>query len=108
MSRDTDELVFSTLAATGIPGTRNAWTLDKRPNPPRFIYRLDDGGETYADNANYAALPRYRAELSLGDDDPALLEAFTAAVASLGPYSYGEEWDADDAMPVHTFDFTAF
>lgn len=106
MSRATDEMVFATLAEVGIPGTNKAWTEGNKPALPWFLYRLTSGGEAHADNRNYAALPRYRAELHTAEYDGDLLGAFEDAIATLGPYAYGEEYDRDNAALVFTFDFT--
>ena len=106
MSRATDEMVYEALAPSGVPGTRHAWAEGTKPPLPWFTYRLTNGGEVHADSRNYAALPRYRAELHLAEADPELEEAFRDAVAAIGPYSYGEEYDEEDAALVMTYDFT--
>ena len=106
-SRYLDERVFSTLHdATGIPGARGAFGEDKPPRP-RFLYRLANGGELHASNANYAALPHYEARLYLAEYDGEVVEAFAEAVAELGTYRQRDEWsDEDGGGFVAVFTFT--
>lgn len=106
MSRATDEMVFAALAQVGIPGTKGAWSKGTRPPQPWFSFRVESGGESYADSTRYAALPRYRVELHMREYDAALVEAFEDAIGDLAPYAYGEEYDEADAALVSTFDFT--
>lgn len=106
MSKATDDFVFEVLSQAGIPGVHRAWGVDAEPPLPWFVYYLTGGGEVHADGRNYAALPRYRAELHTDETDSPLVDAFEAAVSEIGPYVYGEEYDSRNAAFVSTFDFT--
>ena len=106
MSVRTDGIVFRALLPTGVPGTRNAWPIDARPNRPRFTYRLESGGEIHADGGNYSAMPRYSVTLELDEHDDDLIETFEAAIAELGPYSYSEGYDEKSGAFTYEWDFT--
>ena len=101
-----DERVFQALAATGIPGTRGAWPIEERTEPPRFTYELRDGGVMHADNSNFAAFPRYRARLFMREWDETLVRAFEEAVCTIGPCSWGDGYDEEEGLSVAEFDFT--
>lgn len=102
-----DAYVFRTLSdETGLPGTELAWPYGKAPSLPWFVYMRDRHGETYADNDNYHTMPRYRAELYIGENDSDLVKAFADAVRKIGPYSHRESWIDNENCQMHSFSFT--
>lgn len=102
-----DELVFSTISGmTGLPGTKDAWPLGGAPSLPWFVYDRDRKGEFHADNGNYYLMPRYKAELYIRENDPALVELFEDAIRELGSFKHRSSWIESENCMMHTFTFT--
>ena len=87
-----DKAVYDALRASGLPGTKVAWEEGGAPPLPWFTYTRKKKGDVFAEDSNYAALPRYEADLYMRENDPAVREAFEEAVASIGPYTAYETW----------------
>lgn len=87
-----DELVYSTLRETGLPGTRVGWPVGGAPPLPWFTYARAKKGEFFADDSNYAALRRYRIDLYQAEVDDNVRDVFEEHVARLGPFSSTETW----------------
>ena len=68
------------------PGTKLAYRPRKAPPLPWFAYNRMNGEEFYADNGNYARMPKFRVELLLKEDDPSLIGRFEAALSELGTW----------------------
>ena len=98
--------VFAKLSTSGIPGTKVAWQLGCAPPPPYFVYCRDEGGDLFADDLNYALLPRFRAELYMGEYDAGVRETFSDAVASVGPYTTNESWIPGESAYMVAYEFT--
>ena len=101
-----DEIIFAALAPIGVPGTRDMWPLEERPTMPRYRYQRTGGGEFHADDANHAALPRYRVTLEGGEYAPATIDAFDEAISALGPCAYDEGYDDATGEFVSMWTFT--
>lgn len=78
-------LLFKTLTEV-CKGTYLAYKPGKAPPLPWFVYGRQRGEETFADNENYARIPRYRVELLFEENDPELIERFEEALSRLGPW----------------------
>lgn len=95
--------IYQRLAATGVPGARIAFTDRGRTKTfPFFTYTVS-GGESFADDATYARVPRHRAELHLAEYDEDTIDRFEEVVKSIGPYSIDEEWGEGEVIV--SFDF---
>lgn len=102
-----DTRVYQCVKALGLLGTKLAYPEGDAPAPPFFVYSVDDYGEVFADNSNWANLPRYRVELleKYGDADleSKVLEALRA---EFGPVVVYEDWDSTDHCKVTSYYFT--
>ena len=72
------------------PGTYLGYRKGTAPPLPWFAYSRRRGEEFYADNSNYARLPRYRVEFLFKENDPKLVREFEAALSSIGTWSLYE------------------
>lgn len=86
-----DKLLYQTLSEV-CPGTYAAYKPGNAPPLPWFVYKVDRGGEVFADNTNYSKIPRYRVELLMKEKDPSLVDSFEAALRSIGTWRL---YDAD-------------
>ncbi len=80
-----NERLFSRLLDV-VPGTYLAWPVGKAPPLPWFTYEREYGGHAYADNTNYALMPRYQVDLYFAENDPDLIAMFEEAISDLGTY----------------------
>lgn len=101
-----DEVVFSTLLESGLPGTRVAWPLGGDPALPWFAYRSSKDGNLFADNSRYARMDRYIADLYQADYDDSVRDTFEQCVARLGPYSCSETWVPSENCWMTSYTFT--
>lgn len=83
--------VYSTLSEV-CPGAYLAYAPGSAPPLPWFVYKRRRGGETFADNDNYAQFCNYRVELFFKEHDPYLISDFEEALHRLGTYTL---YDAD-------------
>ena len=98
---------YAALAALGLPGRYEAYPVNKAPEPPFFVYTVDDQGETYADNGTYARLPRIHVELFEKSADPALEARVRDALeGAFGPVEQVGEWSQSEMCHIEQFDFT--
>lgn len=98
-----DERVFQTLSGV-CRGTYLAYKPGKAPPLPWFVYSRRRGEEFFADNDNYARLPRYTVELLLEESDPELVERFEQALSSLGTWRmYGADMLEGEGCIQHTY-----
>jgi len=86
-----EKFLARTLSAV-CPGAYLAHKPGKAPPLPWFVYKRASGEEYYADNTNYARLPRFRVQLLFEENDTDLVEAFEAALSELGTWRL---YDAD-------------
>lgn len=100
------ETVYNALCESGIPGTYVAYPVGKAPPLPWFTYREEGRGELFADDVNYANTPHYMARLFQKDADRAVEEAFSAAVATIGPYRKTQAWSPTENCLITTYQFT--
>ena len=105
---NSDEVVFSALRSSGIPGTKAAWPLGKAPKLPWYVYYQDRGGEVFADNANYERLTPYTAELYMKDIDQGVISRFEEALGKLSPYTSNETWVSSENCFMRTYEFTFY
>lgn len=102
-----NEVVYQTVRGVGIPGTYAAYQEGSAPPLPWFVYIRDRGGEVYADDSNYAVLPRYRVELYMASRDSALVDAVGDAIGErFGPYSTYETWILSEHVLMVSYEFT--
>lgn len=101
-----DELVYTTLKTSGLPGTKAAWPVGKAPELPWFVYKQDRGGEVFADNSNYEHMRRYTAELYMKDYDQEVVDRFEEALAVLSPYTSNESWIPSENCFMRSYEFT--
>jgi len=73
-------------------GTYLAYQRGKAPVLPWFVYQHQYGEEVFADNANYARLPKYRVQLLFKENDPKLVDEFETALSKIGTWRL---YDAD-------------
>ena len=84
--------VYRTLSGV-CPGAYVAYPVGDTPGLPFFVYKRVNGGEVYADDGNYALIPRYRVELLIKENDPLLVERFEDALSELGTWRlYDADW----------------
>lgn len=100
------ETVYAALKTSGIQGTYVAYPVGKAPPLPWFTYREEDGGEFFADDANYSDLPRFVAHLYQESVDAQVEDRFAAAVATIGPYRKTQAWSATENCLITIFQFT--
>lgn len=81
------DVVLAQTLTKVCPGTYLAYQPKKAPPLPWFAYSRQHGEESFADNENYARIPRYRVELLFEENDPELIERFEAALSELGTWT---------------------
>lgn len=102
-----DETLYSMLAATGIRGTKVGWPDGKKVPPlPWFVYRHRKKGEFFADNSNYAKLPRYEVDLYQAEPNEEEVDAIEEALAKIGPYACIESWVPMESAWVTSYTLT--
>lgn len=102
-----DERVYAALTALGIPGAHQAYPEGGAPAPPFFVYVLDDAGDVFADDSNWAALPGYRVQLLERSADPELERRVRAALmAEFGPVRTVEDWSQSEHARIVSYYFT--
>ena len=87
-----DEVVFTTLLKSGLPGTKVGWPIGGAPPLPWFTYKRVKGGEVYADDSNYTRMVRYDVDLYQREIDDDERDAFESVLAEIGPFSSDEVW----------------
>ena len=100
------EAVAAALKATGLPFTHYAWPTGKAPALPWCVWLEDDHGETFADDTNYAELPRMRVELYQKNFDQQVLEGVRGALRELGPTSERSQWVETEGCEMTAFELT--
>lgn len=90
---------------TGVcKGTYIAYPLGKAPPLPWFAYSRRSGEESYADNENYARLPRFRVELLFKEHDPQLVRKFEEALSRLGTWKlYSSDYLDSENCLIHDY-----
>lgn len=102
-----NEVIYQTLTSTGVPGTYAAYQEGNVPPLPWFVYIRDRGGEVFADDSNYAELPRYRVELYMAERDSELIETFSNVIKGrFGPCSTMESWILSEHVLMVVYEFT--
>lgn len=102
-----NEVVYQTVSGVGIPGTYAAYQEGSAPALPWFVYIRERGGEVYADDSNYATLPRYRVELYMAERDSDLIASVGEAIGGrFGPYSTDESWILSEHVLMVSYEFT--
>ena len=98
-----NELIYKTLTSV-CPGAYAAYALGKAPALPWFVYDRRRGGEFFADDTNYALMPRYRVQLLFKENDPGLIERFEAALSKVGTWSlYNAEYLDSEGCLFHDY-----
>jgi len=90
--------------------------MGKAPKLPWFVYYEEplglsyhyDSGDVYADDSNYAKLPRFNAELYMKDYDTDVIEAFEAAIHRLAPFRSDEAWVESENCFMRSYNFVFF
>ena len=100
------EAVAAALKATGLPFTHRAWPTGKAPALPWCVWLEDDHGETFADDTNYAELPRMRVELYQKNFDQEQLGAVRSALRAIAPTSERTEWVESEGCWMTAFELT--
>lgn len=100
------EAVAAALKATGLPFTHYAWPTGKAPALPWCVWLEDGHGETFADDTNYAELPRVRVELYQKNFDQQVLEGVRGALRELGPTSERSQWVETEGCEMTAFELT--
>lgn len=101
------EETYETLAALGLPGRFEAYPVDKAPEPPFFVYTVDDGGEFYTDDGTFARLPKMHVELFEKVADPALEASVRDALEeAFGPVEQVGSWSQSEMCHIEQYDFT--
>jgi len=95
--------LFSKLSEV-VPGTYLAYRPNEVPPLPWFVYSRRNGEEFFADDTNYARLPRYRVELYFRENDPELVESFEAALSELGTWRlYSADYIDSESCLMHDY-----
>lgn len=98
--------VYQTILACGIPGTYEAYPVGHVPELPWFVYLLDEAGSTFADDDNYAAIPRFRVELYEVSRDEDLESSIADAIReAYGPVDVLPTWVTDEGVHMVTYSF---
>lgn len=100
------ERVAGALRSTGLPFTYLAWPTGHAPALPWCVWLEDDHGEFYADDSNYAALPRIRVELYQSEHDESVTAKVRDALRVLGPTSERTDWVESEGCEMTSFEFT--
>ena len=101
-----DELVYSTITDEArIPGARMTWG-PRKCEPPMPYFTYEERPRSYfADDCNYASLPRYRVTLVDKQPHGPAHDRMRAAMESLGTYRwYPAEYDEERRAWAHGFD----
>jgi hypothetical protein len=104
MSDETANARLYSVLSEVCPGVMHGWPLGSAPPLPWFAYRRINGGERYADNHNYALIPRYRIELLMEENDPGLVTEFERALDELGTWKLYSA-DLIDGESCITYDY---
>ena len=89
---ESDEQVFATLTASGLPGTKVGWPIGGAPPLPWFTYKRNKGGEVFADDGNWELMRRYDIRLYQKEIDDDERDLFEEHVAQIGPFASYETW----------------
>ncbi len=100
------EAVAAALKATGLPFTHGAWPTGKAPELPWCVWLEDGHGETFADDTNYAELPRMRVELYQKNFDQEQIGAVRSALRAIAPTSERTDWVESEGCWMTAFEFT--
>lgn len=100
------EAVAAALRSTGLPFTHYAWPSGKAPELPWCVWLEDGRGETFADDTDYAELPRMRVELYQKNFDQQVLGSVRDALRELGPTSERSQWVETEGCEMTAFEFT--
>lgn len=98
--------VAAALRSTGLPFTHYAWPSGKAPELPWCVWLEDGHGETFADDTDYAELPRMRVELYQKNFDQQVLGSVRDALRELGPTSERSQWVETEGCEMTSFEFT--
>ena len=105
--------VAAALRSTGLPFTHRAWPTGKAPALPWCVWLEDGHGETFADDTNYAELPRMRVELYQKNFDQQVLGsvrdalgAVRSALRAIAPTSERTDWVESEGCWMTAFELT--
>ena len=98
--------VATALRSTGLPFTHYAWPSGKAPELPWCVWLEDDHGETFADDTNYAELPRMRVELYQKNFDQEQLDSVRSALRAIAPTSERTDWVESEGCWMTAFELT--
>lgn len=106
-----DETVFSALSALGLPIVNLARTgsINERPrvSTPFLMFGVDGGGEMYADDSVWAAIPRYRVQLLERTPDPGLEGRLTGLLReTFGPTKTYIDWSESEKARITSIYFS--
>lgn len=88
------------------PGAYLAYAPGNRKKPPLpfYVYSPRHGEEFFADDENYAMLPRFRVELFFKENDPEFAERFEEALSRCGTWSrYDADWINSESCLYHDY-----
>ena len=100
------EAVTAALRATGLKFTHGAWPTGKVPALPWCVWLEDNHGETFADDTNYAELPRMRVELYQKNFDQEQTGAVRSALRAIAPTSERTDWVESEGCWMTAFELT--
>lgn len=101
-----DEIVFATLRASGLKGTKVGWPVGGAPPLPWFTYKHVKGGEFFADNSDYAFMRRYDIDLYQREPNDEEVERFEEAISHIGPYKCIETWEPGESCWITSYTVT--
>lgn len=85
-------------------GTYVAYKPGKAPPLPWFVYTRRNGEEFFADDSNYARIPRYRVELLFEENDPVLVSRFEEALTEVGTWKlYSADYLDSEGCLIHDY-----
>ena len=100
------EAVAAALKETGLKFTHRAWPTGKAPALPWCVWLEDGHGETFADDTNYAELPRMRVELYQKNFDQEQTGAVRGALRAIAPTSERTDWVESEGCWMTAFELT--
>lgn len=104
------ERLVALVRGVGLPVTHLAWPEQGSagaPPLPWCVWRLDDGGEFFASDGNWAELPRLALELYEREPDAETHAALESALREgFGPTSRQESWVDEEHCLMTTWYFT--
>lgn len=83
--------VFSAVSSV-VPCAHMAWPEGMAPELPWAVYMVDETDDLFADNDNWAHVPRWRVELYERVRDASVERELKAALRRIGPVAVYETW----------------